>query len=142
MKIVNLFFGNYLRAGMFVIIAVIGWFCWHFLNTHSFVSDKELRNYKKQEIECKDKITGLDSTIFSLTQTIDIKAKTDTEFQIVIKRLNGENKQLKIEIKRLDEALGHYEENGLMRFFVLENKLFKRNECYKEVFEKPKNICQ
>lgn len=83
-----------------------------------------------------------DSLLFSCHQTGDISTQQLREQQIVLAELNKQLKQAKNDAKRANEAIEHYENAGLMRYFVFDKRGIFKKGCYQEVFEKPDNICK
>lgn len=84
-------------------------------------------------IKLSREVSIKDSMLFSCQQTVDMNGKLTTERQIVLADLQKQLKQAKNEAKLANEAIEHYESNGLIRYF--EKPLLSR--CYVEVFEKP-----
>ena len=83
-----------------------------------------------------------DSLLFDCHQTSDVSTQQLREQQIVLLELQKQLKQAKNNYTQANEAIAHYEENGLMRFFVFDKKGIFKKGCYEEVFEKPDNICK
>lgn len=120
----------YIQLG--IIFAIIGTITF-FANTRTIIKKSTISDYQKS-IEEKDlKLVKLDSTVYSLQQDVDMKQKTDKEFQSVIKSLNDENKDLKKKIIEASMALQKIEANGNVRYF--EKKFLQK--CSEEVFIKP-----
>ena len=113
-----------------------------YLNNHSFVSDKFI-NQKVDSIKTlKSQVILRDSLLFSCHQTSDVSIQQLREQQIVLAELQKQLKQAKSNCTQANEAIAHYEENGLMRFFVFDGRGWFEKGCFKEVFEKPDNICK
>lgn len=83
-----------------------------------------------------------DSLLFDCHQTSDVSTQQLREQQIVLLELQKQLKQAKNNYTQANEAIAHYEQNGLMRFFVFDKKGIFKKGCYEEVFEKPDNICK
>lgn len=119
------------------------------LNPYTITEKSVLEKYETARYNDSTSIAKLtielvekDKLNYSIQQDLDICNNNTGKSQINQRQLNDENKQLKLEIKRLDEALGHYEENGLMRYFVFDKQGIFKKGCYQEVFKKPDNICK
>lgn len=119
------------------------------LNPYTITEKSVLEKYETDRYNDSTSIAKLDIKLvekdklnYSIQQDLDICNNNTGKSQINQRQLNDENKQLKLEIKRLDEALGHYEENGLMRYFVFDKQGWFQKGCFKEQFEKPDNICK
>jgi septal ring factor EnvC (AmiA/AmiB activator) len=125
-----------------VLIVAIGIFVSTYLDNHSFVSNKFIEQ-KTDSIKTLKKVIVLkDSLFFDCRQTSDITTQQLREQQIIIAELKKQLIQAKNDCTQANEAIAHYEENGLMRFFVYEKKNWFLKGCYKEVFQKPENICK
>lgn len=123
-----------------VVVAVVG-LSIYYLKTYSFVKNSEVKGYKKRITHDSLKINYIDSLAFSIQQDLDICKANDTKLKIVIAEQKKQLSEALAEAKRDTEAIENYEKNGLMRYFV-EDKRFLKKPCYKEVFEKPENICK
>ncbi len=121
-----------------VIVIAVGIFVSQYLNNHSFVSDEFIKEKNKLIQNQKKQIATKDSLLFSCQQNFDISQQQLKEQQIVLLELQKQLKQAKNDAKQANDAIAHYEENGLIRYF---QKPFL-SRCYVEVFEKPNNICK
>ena len=105
----------------------------------------------------KTAIEEYESTIESSNKNVEVLAneikvqsdslsKKDSILLFQSDRINGLQQSLKDtkimlvrsqnEAKTANEAISHYEENGLMRYFKEKKRLFGK-DCYIEIFEKP-----
>ena len=125
-----------------VVIVAVGIFVSRYLNNHSFVSDKFIKKKTDSIATLKKAIILKDSLLFSCNQNGDVSVQQLREAQIVIAELNKQVKQAKSNCMQANEAIAHYEANDLIRYFVYDRRGFFKIGCYKEVFEKPKNICK
>jgi len=125
-----------------VVIVAVGIFVSRYLNNHSFVSDKFIKKKVDSIATLKKVIILKDSLLFSCNQNGDVSTQQLREAQIVIAELNKQVKQAKNNCKQANEAIAHYEANDLIRYFVYDRRGLFQSGCYKEVFEKPKNICK
>jgi hypothetical protein len=125
-----------------VVIVAVGIFVSRYLNNHSFVSDKFIKKKVDSIATLKKVIILKDSLLFSCNQNGDVSVQQLREAQIVIAELNKQVKQAKSSCKQANEAIAHYEANDLIRYFVYDRRGLFQSGCYKEVFEKPKNICK
>ena len=121
---------------LFGIVSIIGFIVARFLNNHSFVSDK-LITEKDTLISTlgREKVV-LKNQIFSIQQDLDICNDNKSNRESVIDKLTKERNEARADAKRNLEAIEHYEQNDLMRFFVKKNKVFGP-DCFEEVFKKP-----
>lgn len=125
-----------------VLVVAIGIFVSRYLNNHSFVSDTFIKQKTDSIKTLKSIVVLKDSLLFDCHQTSDVSVQQLREQQIVLFDLQKQLKQAKNNCTQANEAIAYYEENGLMRFFKFDNNgLFKKG-CYREVFEKPTNICK
>ena len=125
-----------------VVVVAVGIFVSRYLNNHSFVSDKFIKKKVDSIATLKKTIILKDSLLFSCNQNGDVSVQQLREAQIVIAELNKHVKQAKNNCKQANEAIAHYEANDLIRYFVYDRRGLFQFGCYKEVFEKPKNICK
>ena len=125
-----------------VVVVAVGIFVSRYLNNHSFVSDKYIKKKVDSIATLKNTIVLKDSLLFSCNQNGDVSVQQLREAQIVIAELNKQVKQAKTNCKQANEAILHYEANDLIRYFVYDRRGLFQSGCYKEVFEKPKNICK
>jgi len=125
-----------------VIVVVVGIFVSRYLNNHSFVSDKFIKKKTDSIATLKKTIVLKDSLLFDCNQTSDVNLQQIREAQIVIAELNKQVKQAKSNCTQANEAIAHYEENDLIRYFIFDRRGFFQTGCYKEVFNKPVNICK
>ena len=125
-----------------VVVVAVGIFVSRYLNNHSFVSDKFIKRKTDSIATLKKAIVLKDSLLFSCNQNGDVSVQQLREAQIVIAELNKQVKQAKSSCKQANEAIAHYEANDLIRYFVYDRRGLFKIGCYKEVFEKPKNICK
>lgn len=119
-----------------VVISAIG----VIFNPFVIVKKEDVRTWKTNAYNDSVSVAKLsrevifkDSLLYSCQQTVDINDKLTTERQIVLADLQKQLKQAKNDARQANEAIEHYESNGLIRYF--EKPLFSR--CYIEVFEKP-----
>lgn len=113
------------------IISVAAGF-WYF-QTHSIVSNKDLKKKNDSIIDLKIAVIEKDSLLFSLQQTVDLNAKLTQERQIVLSDLNRQLTEAKSELKQANDYISHLEENNLIRYF----KKDFLSKCYEEIFKKP-----
>lgn len=125
-----------------VFVVAVGIFVSRYLNNHSFVSDKFIKQKVDSIATLKKVIVLKDSLLFDCNQTSDVSVQQIREAQIVIAELNKQVKQAKSNCTQANEAIAHYEANDLIRYFVYDRRGLFQSGCYKEVFEKPKNICK
>jgi hypothetical protein len=125
-----------------VVVVAIGIFVSRYLNNHSFVSDKFIKKKTDSIATLKRAIVLKDSLLFDCNQTSDVSVQQLREAQIVISELNKQVKQAKSNCTQANEAIAHYEENDLIRYFVYDRRGLFQTGCYKEVFKKPNNICK
>ena len=125
-----------------VVIVAVGIFVSRYLNNHSFVSDKFIKQKVDSIATLKKVIVLKDSLLFSCNQNSDVSTQQLREAQIVIAELNKQVKQAKSNCTQANEAIAHYEANDLIRYFVYDRRGLFQTGCYKEVFEKPNNICK
>ena len=125
-----------------VVVVAVGIFVSRYLNNHSFVSDKFIKRKTDSIATLKKVIVMKDSLLFDCNQTSDVSVQQIREAQIVIAELNKQVKQAKSNCTQANEAIAHYEANDLIRYFIYDKRGLFQSGCYKEVFEKPKNICK
>lgn len=95
-----------------VAVAGIGIFVSRYLNNHSFVSDKFIKQKSDSISILKVEVKTLDSLSWSLQQDVDICKKKDTKYETVIAGLTAENKRLINAENTCCEELKHAEETG------------------------------
>jgi len=120
----------------------IGIFGSLYLNNHSFVSKKFIKRKTDSIATLKKVIVLKDSLLFDCNQNSDVSTQQIREAQIVIAELNKQVKLAKSNCTQANEAIAHYEANDLIRYFVYDKKGIFQKGCYKEIFEKPVNICK
>jgi hypothetical protein len=125
-----------------VVVVAVGLFVSRYLNNHSFVSDKFIKKKTDSIATLKKVIVLKDSLLFDCSQTSDVSTQQLREAQSVIAELNKQVKQAKSNCTQANEAIAHYEANDLIRYFIYDKRGLFQSGCYKEVFEKPKNICK
>lgn len=125
-----------------VLVVLIGLIVSRFLNNHSFVSDRFIKQKTDSIAFLKKSIIQKDSLLFSCSQNSDISTQQLLEQQIVLAELQKQVKHAKSNCEQANEAIEHYEANDLFRYFILDKRGLFQKSCYQEVFEKPKNICQ
>lgn len=97
------------------IVVTIGLFVAKYLNNHSFVSNEFIESKDKLIAESEKKIISLDSTVFSITQDLDICQANDTKLKIVIAEQKKQlNKTLFSENSCCAEVL-HLEKTGMIK---------------------------
>lgn len=124
------------------VILITGMLVSQYLNNHSFVSDKFIKKKVDSIATLKKAIIIKDSLLFECNQNGDVSTQQLREAQVVMAELNKQVKQAKSDCKQANEAIAHYETNGLIRYFIYDRRGLFQAGCYKEVFEKPKNICK
>ena len=125
-----------------VLVVAIGIFVSRYLNNHSFVSDTFIKQKSDSIKTLKNIVVLKDSLLFDCHQTSDLSVQQLREQQIVLSDLQKQLKQAKNNCTQANEAIEHYEKNGLMRFFVFDKRGLFQKGCYQEIFEKPTNICK
>lgn len=101
-----------LYAILVVIVVIIGSFAARFLNNHSFVSDKFIKQKNDSILRLKLDVAVLDSLAWSLQQDVDIIKANESKFQITIVGLSAENKRLRNAENTCCKELKHAEETG------------------------------
>lgn len=127
---------------LLAVVVIIGIVVSRFLNNHSFVSDTFIKEKSDSIKTLKSVVVLKDSLLFDCHQTSDVSVQQLREQQIVLSDLQKQLKQAKNNCTQANEAIAHYEENGLMRFFVFYKRGLFQKGCYQEVFQKPTNICK
>ena len=125
-----------------VVVVGVGIFVSRYLNNHSFVSDKFIKKKTDSIATLKKTIVLKDSLLFDCNQTSDVNVQQIREAQIVISELNKQVKLAKSNCTQANEAIEHYEANDLIRYFVYDKRGLFNKGCYKEIFQKPVNICK
>jgi hypothetical protein len=125
-----------------VVVVAVGIFVSRYLNNHSFVSDKFIKKKTDSIATLKRAIVLKDSLLFDCNQTSDVSTQQVREAQSVIAELNKQVKQAKSNCTQANEAIEHYEANDLIRYFVYDKRGLFNKGCYKEIFQKPVNICK
>lgn len=122
-------------SAILIIVIIVGRVVYYF-NAYSLVKTKSIKQ-KTDSILIQSKTISLqDSLLWCLQQDIDIAKKNEVKLQIVIaEQKNLVSKALAAE-KQATEAIEHYEQNGLIRYF---EKPFW-SKCYIEVFQKPECV--
>jgi hypothetical protein len=124
---------TYIQLG--VIFALIGGLT-YVINSFGIYKKSNIDKMESKIKKDSVRIAKLDSTVYSLQQTVDMKQRTDEEFQSVIKGLNDENKELKRKINTNKILTEKIEANGNVRYF--EKMIFQ--SCFRETFKKPSCI--
>lgn len=128
---------------------IIGFFFVRWITSFQVVKKEVVESYKEtiktdsaniaflaNELQIKsDTISAKDTVVVFQSDRIKELQQLLKETKIVIVRSQDEAKQA-------TEAIEHYEENGLMRYFVFDRKGIFHKGCFQEVFEKPDNICK
>lgn len=129
----------YVILGLIVLVAGI---VVHYSTTYTFVKKKDIEQKTKVISILIVKVKTLDSLVYSLQQDVDIAKQNEGKLQSQI----DEQKKRAIEAlaaeKRATEAIEHYEQNDLIRYFVFNKQGIFKKGCYQEVFKKPDNICK
>lgn len=125
-----------------VVVVAVGILVSRYLNNHSFVSDKFIKRKTDSIATLKKVLVLKDSLLFDCNQNSDVSTQQLREAQIVIAEINKQVKQAKSNCTQANEAIAHYEANDLIRYFIYDKRGLLQSGCYKEVFEKPKNICK
>lgn len=130
--------------GVGAVLAALG----VFFNPFVVVKKSEIKTFKTNAYNDSVSISKLnreiiakDSILFSVQQDLDICKNNKVNHQTVISQLTKERNEARAEAKRNLEAIEHYEQNDLIRYFVYDGRGLRKG-CYKEVFEKPDNICK
>jgi len=95
-----------------ILTVAVGIFVARFLNNHSFVSDKFIKQKVDSISTLKREVFLLDSLSWSLQQDVDILKANEGKFQITINGLTSENKRLRNAENICCEELKHAEETG------------------------------
>lgn len=95
-----------------IIVIAIGLFVAQFLNNHSFVSNKFIKQKSDSIRVQKKEIAIKDSLLFSCQQTVDISNKIISEQQIVQEETNKRLQACKNAENTCCEELLHAEQNG------------------------------
>lgn len=123
------------------IVSIVGFIVARFLNNHSLVSDKEIAEKDTLiSVLGRDKVV-LQKQIFSIQQDLDICGQSKPNYETVIAQLTKERNEARADAVMFRKAIEHYEQNDLIRYFVFDGRGLRKG-CYKEVFEKPDNICK
>ena len=96
--------------------------------------DKIVADYEDKRKIDSSLIANQNLQIFDLRQSVDIAKGNEGKLQLIIAE---RTKTAKV----ATQAIEHYEVNGLIRYFVEDKRVFKK-DCYREVFTKPDNICK
>jgi len=109
-------------------------------NPFVIVKKSEIEKYKTDSHNDSISVAKLsrenilqDSLLWSLQQDLDIAKQNEAKFQMTIAEQKKRASEAFAAEKRATEAIEHYEQNGLMRYF--EKPFLSR--CYVEVFKKP-----
>jgi len=131
--------------GIGILISALG----VFFNPFVIVKKSEVKTWKTNAYNDSVSVAKLsreiiiqDSLLWSLQQDIDILKANESKFQIMIAEHKKRASEAFAAEKRANEAIEHYEQNGLMRYFVFDKRGVFKKGCYEEVFEKPDNICK
>lgn len=122
--------------GVGAVLAALG----VFFNPFVVVKKSEIKTFETNAFNDSVSIAKLnleiivkDSIYFSIKQDLDICNDNKSNHKTVIAQLTKERNEARAEAKINLEAIEHYEQNGLIRYF--EKPFLSR--CYIEVFEKP-----
>lgn len=118
---------------IFGIIGLISCVVVYYWNTYSLVKTKSIKQKSDSISTLKDDAVALKKQIFSIKQDLDIAKQNESKFQIVIAEQKKRASEAFAAEKRATEAIEHYENAGLMRYFI--KSCF--NRCYEEVDNKP-----
>lgn len=133
------------KIKLYAILGIIGLICGivvYYWNTYSLVKTKIIKQKSDSISTLNSDVVILRKQIFSIQQDLDICNNNKSNHQSVIAQLTKERNEARAEAKRNLEAIEHYEQNDLIRYFVFDKQgLFKKG-CYQEVFKKPDNICK
>lgn len=125
-----------------VIVVGIGIFVSRYLNNHSFVSDKFIKQKTDSISTLKVEVKTLDSLAWSLQQDVDIAKQNEIKLQLQVSEQKKRASEALAAEKRATEAIEHYEANDLIRYFIFDKQGIFKKGCYQEVFKKPNNICK
>ncbi len=131
------------KIKLYIVLGIIGLISGivvYYWNTYSLVKTKSIKQKNDSISALKKEIVLKDSALFSVQQDLDICNNNKSNHQTVIAQLTKERNEARAEAKRNLEAIEHYEQNDLIRYFVFNGRGLRKG-CYKEVFEKPKDIC-
>lgn len=138
------FKGIAIVVGLVAIIFAVRW-----AKSFTIIKKEVIENYEADKIITSKNISILSDelkiksdTIFAKQQEIDVQATQLRQMQIITAELNKSLVVARNEAKKANDAIEHYEVNGLMRFFVFDPKGIFKKGCFQEVFEKPENICK
>lgn len=133
------------KLKLYIILGLIGLIIGtivYYSTTYTFIKKKEVKQKTDSISTLKREVVILDSLAWSLQQDIDIAKKNEEKFQLLIAEQKKRASEALAAEKQAIEAIEHYENNGLMRYFKFDpNGIFKKG-CYREVFIKPDNICK
>lgn len=125
-----------------VAVVGIGIFVSRYLNNHSFVSDKFIKQKTDSISTLKVEVKTIDSLVWSLQQDVDISKQNEIKLQLQVSEQKKRASEALAAEKRATEAIEHYEANDLIRYFVFDKQGIFKKGCYQEVFNKPDNICK
>ena len=120
----------YAILGIIGLISVVVVYYW---NTYSLVKAKSIKQKSDSISTLNSDVVILRKQIFSIQQDLDICNNNKSNHQTVIAQLTKERNEARNEAKLIREAIEHYENAGLMRYFI--KSCF--NRCYEEVDNKP-----
>lgn len=133
------------KIKLYIVLGVIGLISGIVVNywsSYSLVKTKDIKQKSDSISTLNSDVVTLKKQIFSIQQDLDICNNNKVNHQTVIAQLTKERNEARAEAKRNLEAIEHYEQNDLIRYFVFDKQgLFKKG-CYQEVFKKPGNICK
>jgi hypothetical protein len=138
----------YFKFGVAAAILTILFVTYRWVTSFVVVKDKVIETYKLTIKADSINISALSQELVIKDDSISRKDTLIVLYGSQIGQLQQLAKDMKMMLSRAEndakianDAIGHYETNGLMRFFVEDKRLFKK-DCYREVFEKPMNICK
>lgn len=98
--------------------------------------DKAISNYQEKAKKDSVSLSGYNTLVFSLQQTIDASKGNDQKFQLIIAEQQREIKSIKNKENTCCEELKHLEETENIQYYTKDCL----SKWYKRVLEKPKNI--
>ena len=120
----------YIILGIIGLISVVVVYYW---NTYSLVKTKSIKQKSDSISILNSDVVILRKQIFSIQQDLDICNNNKSNHQTVIAQLTKERNEARFAAKVNREAIEHYENAGLMRYFIKSCL----NRCYEEVDNKP-----
>jgi len=131
--------------GIGIIISTLG----VVFNPFAIVKKSEVKAWKTNAYNDSVSVAKLshenimqDSLLWSLQQDLDLCGQNKSIRESIVDKLTKERNESRAEAKVIREAIEHYEQNGLIRYFVFDKKGIFKKGCYEEVFQKPDNICK